>query len=76
MTKSITVAERQTRDFAEKKYTVGSRSRRLGLAGCESAASESGARVGGCVCHLRAGCLIIALYEIIGHRSTLQTAKR
>jgi hypothetical protein len=23
MTKSITVAERQTRDFAEKKYTVG-----------------------------------------------------
>jgi hypothetical protein len=42
MTKSITVAERQTRDFAEKKYTVGSRSRRLGLAGCELAASESG----------------------------------
>jgi len=35
--------------------TVGSRSRRLGLAGCELAASESGARVGGCVCHLRAG---------------------
>jgi hypothetical protein len=52
MTKSITLAERQTRDFAEKKYTVGSRSRRLGLAGCELAASESGARVGGCVCHL------------------------